>query len=77
MEGGIAGDMSPAPLPALPKVAVFLDGCFWHACPKHGVKPRTNEGYWAAKNFAASASMMYPVEYSLRDGVSAFGEIIG
>ena len=31
------------------KVAVFVDGCFWHACPEHGSKPRANEWYWGPK----------------------------
>ncbi len=31
------------------KVAVFVDGCFWHACPDHGSKPSVNQGYWAPK----------------------------
>ncbi len=31
------------------KVAVFVDGCFWHACPEHGSKPRVNEWYWSPK----------------------------
>ena len=31
------------------KVAVFLDGCFWHACPEHGTVPRSNVTYWAPK----------------------------
>jgi DNA mismatch endonuclease (patch repair protein) len=31
------------------RVAVFVDGCFWHACPEHGVSPSTNSGYWSAK----------------------------
>jgi len=31
------------------KVAVFVDGCFWHACPEHGSKPRANEWYWSPK----------------------------
>lgn len=31
------------------KVAVFLDGCFWHRCPEHGVSPRSNAPYWQAK----------------------------
>jgi DNA mismatch endonuclease (patch repair protein) len=30
-------------------VAVFVDGCFWHACPEHGSKPRANEWYWSPK----------------------------
>lgn len=36
---------------AFPKarVAVFVDGCFWHCCPIHGTQPRANESFWAAK----------------------------
>lgn len=31
------------------KVAVFVDGCFWHSCPKHGTRPTANREWWAAK----------------------------
>lgn len=31
------------------KVAVFVDGCFWHGCPDHGVAPRNNAAWWADK----------------------------
>jgi DNA mismatch endonuclease (patch repair protein) len=31
------------------RVAVFVDGCFWHGCPKHGSQPRANSDYWAPK----------------------------
>lgn len=31
------------------RVAAFLDGCFWHACPQHGTRPTANAGYWLAK----------------------------
>ncbi|WP_372460105.1 very short patch repair endonuclease [Nocardia coffeae] len=31
------------------KVAVFVDGCFWHVCPEHGSQPATNEWYWTPK----------------------------
>jgi DNA mismatch endonuclease, patch repair protein len=31
------------------RVAVFVDGCFWHACPEHGSNPRNNEWYWSPK----------------------------
>ena len=31
------------------RVAVFVDGCFWHACPDHGRNPAVNEWYWAPK----------------------------
>ncbi|MCW5680016.1 MAG: DNA mismatch endonuclease Vsr [Xanthobacteraceae bacterium] len=31
------------------RVAVFVDGCFWHGCPKHGSIPKTNEEFWSSK----------------------------
>lgn len=31
------------------KIAVFVDGCFWHSCPKHGTKPKGNMEFWATK----------------------------
>jgi len=31
------------------RIAVFIDGCFWHSCPEHGRKPRVNESYWSPK----------------------------
>lgn len=31
------------------KVAVFVDGCFWHGCPTHHTRPRANAEYWSAK----------------------------
>jgi DNA mismatch endonuclease (patch repair protein) len=31
------------------RVAVFVDGCFWHGCCEHGTRPRSNSAYWAAK----------------------------
>lgn len=31
------------------KVAVYIDGCFWHGCPEHGTTPRTNTAFWRAK----------------------------
>ena len=30
-------------------LAVFVDGCFWHGCPLHGVSPRVNSDYWRVK----------------------------
>ena len=32
-----------------PKVAVFVDGCQWHGCPQHYVRPRTRTHFWASK----------------------------
>ncbi len=34
---------------AASRVAVFVDGCFWHACAAHARIPRTNRAFWAAK----------------------------
>jgi len=31
------------------KVAVFIDGCYWHGCPQHGTTAKTNADYWATK----------------------------
>jgi len=31
------------------RVAVFIDGCFWHGCPAHGTSPHTNAAWWASK----------------------------
>src|SRR5579864_3753379 len=31
------------------RLAVFVDGCFWHGCPKHATQPETNSDFWAAK----------------------------
>jgi DNA mismatch endonuclease (patch repair protein) len=31
------------------RVAVFIDGCFWHGCPAHYVRPRSRTDFWSAK----------------------------
>lgn len=31
------------------RVAVFVDGCFWHGCPEHGNSPRSHSDWWARK----------------------------
>lgn len=31
------------------RLAVFVDGCFWHGCPIHGAVPVTNHTFWSAK----------------------------
>lgn len=31
------------------RVAVFVDGCFWHSCPEHGSTPVSNRSWWLAK----------------------------
>lgn len=32
-----------------PRIAVFIDGCFWHRCPHHGTNPKSNQEWWAEK----------------------------
>lgn len=34
------------------RVAVFIDGCFWHGCPKHATWPKQNADFWRAKILA-------------------------
>jgi DNA mismatch endonuclease (patch repair protein) len=31
------------------RIAVFVDGCFWHGCPQHYRRPSTSQTYWDAK----------------------------
>jgi DNA mismatch endonuclease (patch repair protein) len=31
------------------KVAVFMDGCFWHGCPQHATQPKANAEWWREK----------------------------
>jgi DNA mismatch endonuclease (patch repair protein) len=48
-----------------PKVAVFVDGCFWHGCPKHATKPRNNAAFWQ-KKLAANQARDRRVNRTLR-----------
>ena len=47
------GDARSAPRPDIvfgpAKVAVFVDGCFWHSCPDHKSVPSVNQDYWLPK----------------------------
>lgn len=31
------------------RLAIFVDGCFWHGCPQHGRRPTSNRAYWLPK----------------------------
>ncbi|MEL5958747.1 very short patch repair endonuclease [Streptomyces sp. CLV115] len=31
------------------KIAVFMDGCFWHGCPQHATQPKSNAEWWRVK----------------------------
>ena len=53
---GITGWRRHLPIPGSPdfafpsvKLAIFVDGCFWHGCPKHGTMPATNKDFWNNK----------------------------
>ncbi|MEJ5946566.1 very short patch repair endonuclease [Pseudokineococcus basanitobsidens] len=56
---GLRYRVDRAPLPGLrrradvifgpARVAVYIDGCFWHGCPEHGTRPRTNSDWWLRK----------------------------
>jgi len=56
---GLRYRVGTAPLPGLRRradvvftrrrIAVFVDGCFWHRCPEHGTQPRNNFDWWQAK----------------------------
>lgn len=48
------------------KLAVFVDGCFWHGCPKHATWPKHNAGFWR-KKIAANRSRDRRVNRTLRD----------
>ena len=47
------------------RLAVFVDGCFWHGCPRHATQPRTRAAYWAAK-FSRNKTRDREVERTLR-----------
>ena len=53
---GITGWRRKAPVFGKPdfvfpqlKLAVFVDGCFWHGCPIHATQPKSNAEFWQAK----------------------------
>jgi len=56
---GLRFRVDRAPLPGLrsradivfgpARVAVYVDGCFWHSCPEHGTRPKANAEWWESK----------------------------
>lgn len=48
------------------RVAVFVDGCFWHGCPEHGTRPKSNVDRWTEK-LDANRERDRRVEAHLRD----------
>lgn len=47
------------------KLAVFVDGCFWHGCPLHATQPKTNAAFWR-KKIAANRTRDHLVTRTLR-----------
>jgi DNA mismatch endonuclease, patch repair protein len=72
------------------KIAVFVDGCFWHGCPQHATTPKNNAEFWAKKiartrerdaavNLALSAAGWRVIrlwEHEIRAGTDHAAEII-
>ena len=48
------------------RVAVYIDGCFWHGCPLHGTSPKANAAWWAEK-IATNRARDADVTAQLRD----------
>ena len=47
------------------RLALFVDGCFWHGCPKHGTQPANNRAFWRRK-FTANKTRDRLVTRTLR-----------
>jgi DNA mismatch endonuclease (patch repair protein) len=47
LRGGLVG--RPDVVFPTERIAVFVDGCFWHRCPEHATKPATNREFWKGK----------------------------
>ena len=53
---GMRYRLHPKHLPGRPdvaltsaRIAIFVDGCFWHGCPEHGTAPKNNREWWSNK----------------------------
>jgi DNA mismatch endonuclease, patch repair protein len=46
------------------KLAIFVDGCFWHNCPLHGTRPKDNRSFWK-KKFARNQTRDRLVNHNL------------
>ncbi len=49
------------------RTAIFVDGCFWHGCPRHATKPRNNYAFWK-KKLAGNKTRDRLVNRTLRRG---------
>lgn len=50
------------------RVAVFVDGCFWHGCPKHCQMPATNRDFWRNKLEANQKRDRHVTRFLKRNG---------
>lgn len=50
------------------RICVFIDGCYWHACPEHFVMPKTNADYWSPKIARNSARDKETTSILLEEG---------
>ena len=71
-QAGIKGWRRHLRLPGTPdfafpknRVVIFVDGCFWHGCPKHATFPATRRDFWLEK-FAANKARDRRVNRQLR-----------
>lgn len=54
------------------RLAIFMDGCFWHGCPLHYSAPRTREDFWKAKLRQNVMRDMAADEALIREGWEVF-----
>jgi len=73
------------------KLALFVDGCFWHGCPLHSTKPKQNAVFWDSKLRANSTrdaqhtraleaagwTVLRVWEHELRDADTLAGRVVG
>ncbi len=50
------------------RIAIFVDGCFWHGCPEHAVAPKANADWWQTKLGANRARDGRNTEALMADG---------
>jgi len=50
-----------------PRVAVFIDGCYWHGCTEHKALPKTNTAFWSQK-ISRNTERDWEVDRALANG---------
>ncbi len=54
------------------KIAVFMDGCFWHGCPQHATQPKSNGEWWRVKIATNRARDLETTKYLQSEGWTVF-----